>query len=135
MLGHVSKKDVNVGFYFHSCHVLIHTYIHEDIGDSNNNSIMQHCLDGNINIVYPFMVILKRPMGCQFVNSHNTAISEVFYFNTNIQIGDSSQVLYSTIYTSKSTQDKDSEKQLRIGRAVIKRMKRLIEETQTNECN
>jgi hypothetical protein len=104
-------------FPFMSCS---HTYIHEDIGDNNNNSIMQHCLDGNVNIVYPFMVILKRLMGCQFVNSHNTAISEVFYFNTNIQIGDLSQVFYSTIYTSKSTQDKDSEKQLRIGCAVIK---------------
>jgi hypothetical protein len=46
-----------------------------------------------------------------------------------------SQVFYSTIYTSKSTQDKDSEKQLRIGCEVIKRMKRLIKETQTNECN
>jgi hypothetical protein len=81
------------------------------------------------------MVITKRPMGCQFINSHNTAISEVFNFNTNIQIGDSSQVFYSTLYTSKSTQDEDNEKQLRIGRAVIKRMKRLIEETQMNEYN
>jgi hypothetical protein len=81
------------------------------------------------------MVIVKRPMGCQFIDSHNTAISEVSNFNTNIQIGDLSQVIYGTLYTSKSTQDEDNEKQLRIGRAVIKRMKRLIEETQMNEYN
>ena len=68
-------------------------------------------------------------MGCQFNNAHNTAISEVLNCNTNLQIGDASQVFYSTLYTSKSTQDEDSEKQLRIGRAVIKRIKRLIEET------
>jgi hypothetical protein len=119
-------------FPFMSCS---HTYIHEDRGDNNNNSIMRHCLDKNVNILYPFMVIFKRPIGCQFINSHNTAISEVFNFNTNIQIGDSLQVFYSTLYTSKSTQDKDSEKQLRIGLAVIKRMKCLIEETQLNEYN
>ena len=28
--GSCLKKDVNVGFYLHSCHVLIHTNIHED---------------------------------------------------------------------------------------------------------
>jgi hypothetical protein len=67
------------------------------------------------------MILSKRPMGCQFINAYNKPISKVFNFNTNIQIGDASQVFYSTLYTSKSTQDEDSEKQLRIGRAVIKR--------------
>ena len=106
-----------------------HTYIHEDRGDNNNNNTLRYSLDGSTNTVCPFMVILKRPMGCQFINSHNTAISEVLNCNTNLQIGDASQVFYSTLYTSKSTQDEDGEKQLRIGRAVIKRIKRLIEET------
>ena len=66
-------------------------------------------------------------MGCQFINAHNTAISEVLNCNTNLQIGDASQVFYSTLYTSKSTQDEDGEKQLRIRRAVTKRIKRLME--------
>ena len=126
------KCECRFLFPFMSCP---HTYIHEDRGDNNENSTTRHCLDGTINNVYPFMVIPKRPMGCQFINAHNTAISEVFNFNTNIQIGDSSQVFYSTLYTSKSTQDEDSEKQLRVGRAVIKRMKRLLEENQMNESN
>ena len=47
-------------------------------------------------------------------------------FNTNIQIGDASQVFYSTLYTSKSTQDEDSKKQIRIGHSVIKRIKQLL---------
>ena len=85
---------------------------------------MWYFLDGSVNTVYPFMVLPKQPMGCQFINAHNKAISNVFNFNTNIQIGDASQVFYSTLYTSKSTQDEDSEKQIRIGRAVIKRIKR-----------
>jgi hypothetical protein len=56
-----------------------------------------------------------------------------FTFNTNIQIGDVSQVFYSTLYTSKSTQEEDIEKQLQIGHAVRKRMKRLLEESTSRE--
>jgi hypothetical protein len=81
------------------------------------------------------MVLPKRPMGCQFINSHNKIISKVFDFNTNIQIGDALQVFYSTLYTSKSTQDEVSKKQLRIGHAVIKRIKHLLDENQTNGCD
>ena len=112
-----------------------HTYIHEDKGENDDNEIAQYFLDGSVNKVYPFMVIPKRPMGCQYINTHNAAISEVFNCNSNIQIGDASQVFYSTLYTSKSTQDEDSEQQLRIARSIIKRMKRLLEETQTIECD
>jgi hypothetical protein len=43
-----------------------------------------------------------------------------------------SQVFYRTLYTSKSTQDENSKKQLRIGCAVIKRIKCLLYENQTN---
>ncbi len=74
-------------------------------------------------------------MGCKYINPHNSPILNVFNSNTNIQIGDVSQVFYSTIYTSKSTQEEDSEKQLRIGRAVIKRMKRLLEESSSRESS
>ncbi len=73
-------------------------------------------------------------MGCQFINV-NKPIWEVFNFNTNIQIGDVLQVFYSTLYTSKSTQDEDSKTQLHIGHAVIKRIKRLLDENQTNCCD
>ena len=71
----------------------------------------------------------------QCTNSHNLPILNVFNFNTNIQIGDVSQVFYSTLYTSKSTQEEDSEKQLRIRYAVIKRIKRLLEETSSKESS
>ncbi len=74
-------------------------------------------------------------MGCQFTNAHNKPISEVFKFNTNKQIGDALQVFYSTLYTSKSTQDEVSKKQLCIGHAVITRIKHLLDENQTNGCD
>jgi hypothetical protein len=83
--------------------------------------------------VYPFMVLPKRPMGCQFINAHNIPISEVFNSNTNIQIGDASQVFYSTLLTSKSTQDEDSKKQIQIGCTVIKRIKQLLNDNQEGE--
>jgi hypothetical protein len=67
-------------------------------------------------------------MGCQFINAHSHPISAVFNFNTNISIGDVSHVYYSTLYTSKSTQEEDAKKQLQIGRGVIKRIKQLLEE-------
>jgi len=59
-------------------------------------------------------------MGCQFINAHNTTISHVLNCNTNIQTGDASQVFYSTLYTSKSTQEEDNEKQIRMGEETSK---------------
>ncbi len=111
------------------------TYIHEDRGDNNKNETLWFCLNGSINSVYPFILLPKRLMGYQLINAHNKPISEVFNFNTNIQIGDALQVFYIFLYTRKSTQDEDSEKQLHIGHAVIKRIKRLLEENQTSVCD
>ncbi len=116
------KKDCECKFLFPFMSTNC-TCIHEDKGDKDQNKTLWYFLDGSVNNVYPFMVLPKRPMGCQFINAHNKPISEVFNFDTNIQIGDASQVFYSTLYTSKSTQDKDSKKQIRIGRAVIKQIK------------
>ena len=115
------------------------TYIHEDKGDNNKNETLWYSLDGSVNIVYPFLILPKRLMGCQYLNSHNTTISYILNCNNNIQIGDASQVFYSTLYTSKSTQEEDSEKQLRIGCAVIKRIKRVLDDNKqnstTSNCN
>jgi hypothetical protein len=102
-------------------------YIHKDKGDNKQNETLWYSLDGLINSVYPFLVLSKRKMGCQFINAHNTTISHVLNCNTNIQIGDASQVFYSTLYTSKSTREDNSKKQIQIGRAIIRRITRLIE--------
>jgi hypothetical protein len=62
------------------------------------------------------------------MNAHNTTISYILNCNSNIQIGDASQVFYITLYTNKSTQEEDSKKQLQIRRVVIKRIKRVLDE-------
>jgi hypothetical protein len=111
------------------------TYIHENKGDKNENEILWYSLDGSTREICPFIVLPKRPMSCQYTNPHNLPILNVFNINTSIQIGDVSQVFYFTLYTSKSTQAEDSEKQLRIGCDVIKRIKRLLEETISKESS
>ncbi len=103
------KKDCECRFLFPFMSTDC-TCIHEDKGDKDQNKTLWYFLGGWVNNVYPFMVLPKQPMGCQFINVHNKPMSEVFNFNNNIQIGDASQVFYSTLYTSKSTQDKDSKK-------------------------
>lgn len=64
-------------------------------------------------------------MGCQYLNTHNKSISEVINCNTNIQIGDRSQVFYSTMYCGKNTQKEDAERQQRIMDASNRRLFRI----------
>ncbi len=87
-----------------------------------------------------FLSSAKETHGCQYINPQNSLILNVFNFNTNLQIGNVLQVFYSTLYTSKSTQEENSDKQLRIGRAAIKRIQRLLDDqglrdTSKERCN
>jgi hypothetical protein len=66
------------------------TCIHKDKGDKDQNKTLWYFLDGLVFNLYPFMVLPKQPMGCQFMNTHNKPISVVFNFYTYIQIGDAS---------------------------------------------
>jgi hypothetical protein len=110
------------------------TFIYEDKGDKNEEEILWYSLDGSTAKVCPYIVLPKRPLSCQYINPHNVQILKAFNFNTNVQIGDVLQFFYSSLYTSKSTQEEDSKKQLCIGCAVIKRVKRLLDEN-SDECN
>ncbi len=117
-----------------------YTYIHEDNGGKNEKEILWYSLDGSTREICPFLVLPKRPMGCQYINPHNSLILNIFNFNTNIQIDNVLQALYSTLHSSKSTQEEDSDKQLQIGRAVIKRIQRLLDDqglrdTSKERCN
>ena len=97
------KKDCECRFLFpfqsNDC-----TYIHKRQRRQRSEQTLFYSLDESTNKVYPFMVLPKRPMGCQFINAHSHSISAVFNFNTNISIGDVSHVYYTSLYTSKSTQ-------------------------------
>jgi hypothetical protein len=61
-------------------------------------------------------------MGCEFMNSHSWVISKLLNCNSNIQIGDPTQVFYSTLYSSKNTQKEDAERHKRIARSIIYRL-------------
>ena len=100
------KKDCECRFMFPFMSTAC-TYIHEDKRDNNQKKTLWYSLDGSVNSVYPFLVLPKKPMGCQFINAHNTTILHVLNCNTNIQIGDASQVFHTTLYTCKSTQEED----------------------------
>ncbi len=60
------------------------TYIHKDKGDNNKNKTLRYSLDGSVNTVYPFLILPKRPMGCQYMNAHNTTISYNILIATTI---------------------------------------------------
>jgi hypothetical protein len=60
------------------------TYIHEDKGVQNENAILWYSLNGSTREICLFTVRPKRPMGCQYINPHNSPILNVFNFNTII---------------------------------------------------
>jgi hypothetical protein len=129
-----SIEGVNVDSFSHLCQLPLHIFMRKKVSKIKNE-ILWHSLDASTRKICCFIVLPKRPMGCQYINPHNSLFLNVFNLNTNIQIGDVSQVFYSTLYTSKTTQEEDSEKQLQIGHAVIKRMKRLLEESTSRETS
>ena len=105
------------------------TVIESDEGDNGENVTNWYRLKENDTLhVPPWMVRQRRPMGCQYMNTHSKPISDVFNCNTNIQIGDRSQVFYSTLYCGKSTQKEDSERQQRISDSINRRLLRIESE-------
>ena len=65
------------------------------------------------------MILIKCPLGCQYINTHNAPIGNALNCNINVQVGDDCQCFYCTLYTSKSTQEEDSERQKYINDATI----------------
>ncbi len=110
------------------------TYIHPEYVEDDKNAIEWHCLKGPTMKVAPWMIIPQRPMGCQFINTHNVALSAAFNCNTNIQVGDTLQVYYSTLYNSKNTQKEDSERQQRVSQTIIRRLLRKEEDVLLGKC-
>lgn len=104
------------------------TYLHEDPGMNSENEVLWHSLLEPPKKIAPWMIIPQRPMGCQYVNVHNKALSTVFNCNTNVQVGDPFHMYYITLYNLKSTQEDDSERQRRIGETIIKRLVRIQDE-------
>ena len=102
------------------------TCIHEDTRlDGEDIKMLEwYLLNGSVKKTAPWMVLPKRPLGCQYLNTHNKEISTIFNCNSNVMIGDASNTFYLTLYGSKSTQKEDSEKKERILKKLIRRLRR-----------
>ena len=76
--------------------------------DESAQEVFYHSLDGKVTSENRFTLLLHRPQGCQYLNTHNTVISDVLNCNNNIQTGDSGQTFYQTVYTLKSNTKADT---------------------------
>lgn len=86
-------------------------HVEETQEDLSENAVQWYRLDQGIHLEStPFMVLTRRPMGCQFLNTHNVAASTVFGCNTNVQIGEPCHIYYNAAYAFKDTQKEDSER-------------------------
>ena len=99
------------------------TCIHEDTGE-DIKMLEWYLLNGSVKKTAPWMVLPKRPLGCQYLNTHNKEISTIFNCNSNVIIGDASNTFYLTLYGSKSTQKEDGEKKERIMKKLIRKLRR-----------
>jgi len=125
------KKGVDCRFFLPEL-TQLQTGIYED-PDKGKTVIWHRLVQGDTLETPSWLLEQRRPMGCQYINTHCKAISEVFNCNTNIQIGDRSQVFYSTLYCGKSTQKEDSERVQRINTAVNKRLLCIQQEVLSGE--
>ena len=123
------KKSCECRF-FHPNMTCSQTYIHEDTGCENQNEILWHNLDleGTHRKMAPWMVVPKRKMGCQYVNTHNATLSDIFNCNTNVQVGDPFHMYYITLYNLKSTQEEDSSRSRRVAQTITRRLIRIQDE-------
>ncbi len=116
------------------------TYIHEDKGDNNKNKTLWYSLDGSVNTVYPFLILPTRPMGCQYMHAHNTTKSYILNCSSTI-FKLKMHHKFSTAHCIHVNQHKKktAKKQLRIGHAVIKRIKQVLDEknqhSSASNCN
>jgi len=96
------------------------------LDDNTNDGIisLHRLVEGDVVYAKPWLLYPKRPIGSEYINQHSHAVSEVLNCNSNIQIGDPTHVFYSTLYSSKSTQEEDSKRQKRIAMAIVRRLLR-----------
>jgi hypothetical protein len=109
--------------------------IEEELEDGSNITTW-HRLNANSNVEpitsTPYLIQTKRPMGCQFLNTHSVPASEVFACNTNVQLGEPCHLFYTTCYAFKSTQKDDADRFVIIGTKVIRPLIRMRSIAQQN---
>ena len=104
--------------------------MYEDRGYKDENVESWHRLDGANRKQAPWLVLSKQPMDCQFINVHNNTIGDILNCNTNIQIGNTLQVYYITLYNCKHTPEKDGERRRQVGHTICRQLLRIQEDIQ-----
>ncbi len=99
------KNGCACRFLFHLCQLTVHTFMRIEVRRMKKNIVVftRWIMKEDLSLYCSAKQTHGLPVheSTQFINL------EVFDFNTNIRIGDVSQVFYSTLYTSKSTQEED----------------------------
>ena len=85
------------------------TYIPKDMGLNDKNDVLWHNLDGSVREITPWIVIRKRPMGCQCINMHTITLFLVINCNTDVQVGHPFYMYFITLYNLQSNQEEDIE--------------------------
>lgn len=103
------------------------TTLHVDeVAEDRSNVVMWHLLNESVQLeTTPYLIETRRSMGSQFMNTHSVEASAVFACNTNVQMGEPCHLFYASAYAFKDTQSEDSERFIRIGTQVIKRLLRM----------
>ena len=89
-------------------------------------------VQGEEKKVTSFDAITKRLMGDQFLNTFSPAISGVFGYNTNVQIGSVSHMYYNTLYGSKSNQDDETRDFISVCNVIARRIKKQQENNEND---
>ena len=134
MSGHVKscfKKGCECRFFFPFLYSLV-TEIYKD-ADPDKKPIKRYKLDDSDVVEVPrYGIQLKRHQGSQYVNAHSIPISDILNCNTNVSTGDIAQLMYQTLYVSKSTQDDDDKPRQVVAARVIRSINRREEMDRVN---
>ena len=92
--------------------------------DPSKKATMFYTLNGERHERHGFVVELKRPQACQYMNTHSIPISSILNCNTNVQTGDWAHCFYQIFYQSKVTVKDDCEPRDLVLRSVSRRILR-----------
>ena len=95
--------------------------------DPNKKVTMFYTLDGEMHERTGFVIELRRPQACQYMNTHSVPISALLNCNTNVQAGDWVHCYYQTFYASKVTIKEDSLPRDLVARQIVRRLVRAQE--------
>ena len=90
--------------------------------DPDKKATLFYTLDGGKHKRMGFVVELKRPQGCQYLNTHSDPISVILNCNTNVQTGDWAHCFYQIFYETKVAIKEDSLPMDLVARSIVWRL-------------